>query len=271
MFLVIIALLPATIFGIYNFGIRALVHVFVTVAASVLTEYVFEKGMKRPITIKDGSAALTGLLLALNLPSTAPWWIGLIGGVFAILVVKQLFGGLGQNFMNPALGARCFLLISFTSIMTNFPQIGNSSATPLAALKAGEAVNTRDMLLGFTSGTIGETSAIALLIGAIILLWFGVIDIVIPGLYILTFVIFISLFGGHPSKLFAHGVLLLLSCLLHLLLHLLELFAQLLLQLLHVFHALLALTRLWHGTRHGHSHSFHAVFHVFQRLGQHQC
>ena len=178
-----------------------------TVAASVLTEYVFEKGMKRPITIKDGSAALTGLLLALNLPSTAPWWIGLIGGVFAILVVKQLFGGLGQNFMNPALGARCFLLISFTSIMTNFPQIGNSSATPLAALKAGEAVNTRDMLLGFTSGTIGETSAIALLIGAIILLWFGVIDIVIPGLYILTFVIFISLFGGHgfdPYFITAH-------------------------------------------------------------------
>ena len=207
MFLVIIALLPATIFGIYNFGIRALVHVIVTVAASVLTEYVFEKGMQRPITIKDGSAALTGLLLALNLPSTAPWWIGLIGGVFAILVVKQLFGGLGQNFMNPALGARCFLLISFTSIMTNFPQIGNSSATPLAALKAGEAVNTRDMLLGFTSGTIGETSAIALLIGAIILLWFGVIDIVIPGLYILTFVIFISLFGGHgfdPYFITAH-------------------------------------------------------------------
>ena len=89
------------------------------------------------------------------------------------------------------------MLISFTSIMTNFPQIGDSAATPLAALKAGEAVNTRDMLLGFTSGTIGETSTIALLIGAIILLWFEVIDIVIPGLYILTFVIFIVIFGGH--------------------------------------------------------------------------
>ncbi len=207
MFLVIIALLPATVFGIVNFGVMALAHILITVATSVLTEYIFQKAMKRTVTISDGSAALTGLLLALNLPASAPWWIGIIGGVFAILVVKQLFGGLGQNFMNPALGARCFLLLSFTSIMTNFPQIGDSTATPLAMLKAGEAVNTRDMLLGFTSGTIGETSAIALLIGAIILLWFGVIDIVIPGLYILSFLVFIVLFGGHgldPYFICAH-------------------------------------------------------------------
>ena len=207
MYLVIIALLPATVFGIYNFGLRALMHIVITVVTAVLTEYIFQKGMKRTVTIKDGSAALTGLLLALNLPSSAPWWIGILGGVFAILVVKQLFGGLGQNFMNPALGARCFLLLSFTSIMTNFDTDVYSGATPLAALKAGEAVNTRDMLLGFTSGTIGETSAIALLIGAIILLWFGVIDIVIPGLYILTFVVFIVIFGGHgfdPNFICAH-------------------------------------------------------------------
>lgn len=207
MYLVIIALLPATVFGVYNFGARALLTIVITVASSVLTEYIFEKCMHRTITIQDGSAALTGLLLALNLPATVPWWMGILGGVFAILVVKQLFGGLGQNFMNPALGARCFLLISFTSMMTNFEYHGESAATPLAALKAGEVVNTKDMLLGFTAGTIGETSAIALLIGAIILLWFGIIDIVIPGLYILTFVIFISLFGGHgfdPAFITAH-------------------------------------------------------------------
>ena len=207
MYLVIIALLPATIFGIVNFGPRALLHICITVATAVLTEYLFEKGMHRPITITDGSAALTGLLLALNFPVSVPWWMGILGGVFAILVVKQLFGGLGQNFMNPALGARCFLLISFTSMMTNFTYHGESVATPLAALKAGEVVNTKDMLLGFTAGTIGETSAIALLVGAIILLWFGIIDIVIPGLYILTFVIFICLFGGHgfdPAFITAH-------------------------------------------------------------------
>ncbi len=197
MHLVIIALLPTTIFGIYNFGAKAAVVLLSTIISSVLTEYIYQRAMKKTVTISDGSALLTGLLLGLNLPSTAPWWVGVLGGVFAILVVKQVFGGLGQNFMNPALGARCFLLISFTSIMTNFPQIGDSAATPLAALKAGEAVNTRDMLLGFTSGTIGETSTIALLVGAIILLWFEVIDIVIPGLYILTFLIFIVIFGGH--------------------------------------------------------------------------
>ena len=207
MYLVILALLPTTVFGIYNFGPRAAVVLLSTIISSVLAEYLYEKAMKKPVTIKDGSAFLTGLLLGLNMPASAPWWVGVLGGVFAILVVKQVFGGLGQNFMNPALGARCFLLISFTSIMTNFPQVGNSTATPLAALKAGEAVNTRDMLLGFTSGTIGETSTIALLIGAIILLWFEVIDIVIPGLYILTFVVFIAIFGGHgldPTFITAH-------------------------------------------------------------------
>ncbi len=207
MYLVIIALLPTTIFGIYNFGPRSLIVLISSIVSCVLTEFIYQKAMHKPVLVKDGSAALTGLLLGLNLPANAPWWIGVLGGVFAILVVKQVFGGLGQNFMNPALGARCFLLISFTNIMTNFPQIGSSSATPLAALKAGEAINTKDMLLGFTSGTIGETSVIAILIGAIILLWFEVIDIVIPGIYILTFVIFIAIFGGHgldPMFITAH-------------------------------------------------------------------
>lgn len=195
---VVIALLPATIFGVINFGLHALFLVLVTVGATVTTEYIYEKLMKKKITISDFSAVVTGLLLALNLPPRAPWWIGVIGGVFAILVVKMLFGGLGQNFMNPALGARCFLLISFTSIMTNFDCDAYTGATPLAAIKAGEsAPELIDMIVGRTSGTIGETSMIALLIGAAFLLVIGVIDLRVPGLYILSFVVFLLLFSGH--------------------------------------------------------------------------
>lgn len=197
MLAVVIALLPAAGFGIYNFGTGALILILVTVLSTVLTEYIFEKILKKKITIGDYSAVVTGLLLALNLPVSAPWWIGVIGGIFAILVVKMLFGGLGQNFMNPALGARCFLLISFTSIMTNFECDAYTGATPLAALKAGESVNVMDMIVGRTAGTIGETSMIAIVIGACFLILTGVIDLKIPGSYIVSFVIFIVIFGGH--------------------------------------------------------------------------
>lgn len=197
MLAVVIALLPAAGFGIYNFGLDALILILVTVVTTVLTEYLFEKICKKKVTIGDYSAVVTGLLLALNLPSTAPWWIGVIGGVFAILVVKMLFGGLGQNFMNPALGARCFLLISFTSIMTNFDCDAYTGATPLAALKAGEGVNILDMVTGRTAGTIGETSMIAIVAGACFLIMLGVIDLRIPGSYIVSFVVFLCLFGGH--------------------------------------------------------------------------
>lgn len=197
MLTVIVALLPTTIFGIWNFGIKAALIVAVTVASTVLTEYIYEKLMKKPITIGDLSAVVTGLLLALNLPVSVPWWIGVIGGVFAILVVKMLFGGLGQNFMNPALGARRFLLISFASIMTNFECDAYTGATPLAALKAGESVNVLDMVIGRTAGTIGETSMLCIVLGACILIWFEIIDLRIPGTYIVSFLIFIILFGGH--------------------------------------------------------------------------
>ena len=182
---VIIALLPATGFGIYNFGIPALILILVTVASTVLTEFLYEKLMKKPVTIGDFSAVVTGLLLALNLPSGAPWWIGVIGGVFAILIVKMLFGGLGQNFMNPALGARCFLMLSFTSIMTNFDCDAYTGATPLALVKAGEPVDIFNMVIGKTAGTIGETSMIAIVIGACFLILLGIIDLRIPGSYIL--------------------------------------------------------------------------------------
>ena len=114
MLTVVIALLLPAFFGIYNFGFRALVLILISIATCVLTEYIYEKLMKKPITIGDFSAVVTGLLLALNLPVSVPFWIPVVGGVFAILVVKMLFGGLGQNFMNPALAGRCFLLISFT-------------------------------------------------------------------------------------------------------------------------------------------------------------
>ncbi len=198
MLMVLIGLLPATLFGIWNFRHEnAWILVVVTTAAAVLSEYIWEKLMHKPITIKDCSAAVTGLLLALNLPPTLPWWMGVVGAVFAIIVVKQLFGGLGQNFMNPALAARCFLLICFTGRMTYFVYDGVTGATPLANLKAGEAVNTMDMLLGFTRGTIGETSVIAIMIGAMFLILMGVIDLRIPGSYIISFVVFIVLFGGH--------------------------------------------------------------------------
>jgi len=201
MFMVVIALLPATAFGIVNFGLSALMVIVVTVASAVLTEYAFQKLMHRKVTISDFSAVVTGLLLALNMPPTAPWWMCVLGSVFAILVVKQVFGGLGQNFMNPALGARCFLLISFTGRMTTFVYDGVSGATPLALLKAGEKVNVFDMFLGNIGGTIGETSVVAILLGAIFLLIKGIINIRIPGTYIVTFVVFVVLFGGRGLDL----------------------------------------------------------------------
>ena len=208
MLMVVISLLPATFFGIWNFRHEnAWILIVLTTAAAVLAEYLWEKLMHKPVTIKDFSAVVTGLLLALNLPPTLPWWMGVVGAFFAIIVVKQLFGGLGQNFMNPALGARCFLLICFAGKMTNFVYDGVTGPTPLANLKAGESVDSFAMLIGNTSGTIGETSVIALMIGAMFLILMGVIDLRIPGTYILTFVIFISLFCGHgfdPQYITAH-------------------------------------------------------------------
>lgn len=197
MLCVILGLLPAAGFGIYNFGTDALILILVTVMSTVLSETLFNLVRKKKNTIGDLSAVVTGLLLALNLPSAAPWWIGVLGGAFAIVVVKMLFGGLGQNFMNPALGARCFLLISFTSIMTNFDCDAYTGATPLALLKSGESVNVLDMVIGKTAGTIGETSVIAIVAGACILIVAGVIDLKIPGSYLVSFVVFLILFGGH--------------------------------------------------------------------------
>lgn len=196
MLMVVIALLPASAFGVYNFGIPALIVLISTTVSAVLTEYIYEKLMHKKITINDWSAVVTGLLLGLNMPASAPWWMGALGSVFAILVVKQLFGGLGQNFMNPALAGRCFLLISFTSLMTNFNCDAYTGATPLTSLKAGESVNVLNMILGRTAGTIGETSVIAIVLGACVLIVAGVIDLRVPGSYIASFAVFVLLFAA---------------------------------------------------------------------------
>ena len=196
---VAIALIPASAFGVYRFGLHALLVLLISIAVAVLAEYAFQKLTGQKVTIGDGSALVTGLLIGLNMPPEIPLWIPALGSIFAIIFVKQFFGGIGQNFMNPALGARCFLLIAFAADMTNFTVDAYSGATPLALIREQGvgAVNTMNMLIGKTAGTIGETSAIAILIGAMFLILMGVITLRIPGTYIITFVIFISLFGGH--------------------------------------------------------------------------
>ena len=199
---VILALLPTTLFGIFNFGPKALLLIVLTIASCVGTEWVFEKIVHKKSTISDLSAVVTGLLLALNFPVNLPWWEAVLGGVFAIAIVKMMFGGLGQNFMNPALGARCFLLIAFAADMTNFQTDTYTGATPLAAMRNGEIINSMDALIGRTAGTIGETSTIAILIGAIILILLGVITLAIPASYLITFVIFMLLFGGHGFDMY---------------------------------------------------------------------
>lgn len=192
---VIVALMPATIFGVYNFGIHALTTILITVLSCVIFEAGYQSLLGLKVTVKDLSAVLTGLLLALNLPPEVPFWIPVIGSFFAIIVVKQLFGGLGQNFMNPALGARCFLLISFTGRMTTFTYDAVTTATPLAELKAGESVDVLSMAIGTIPGTIGETSAIALVIGGLFLLVRKIINYRIPVFYIGSFAIFIMIYA----------------------------------------------------------------------------
>lgn len=223
---VAIALTPAGLFGIYNFGLRALLIILVSVTACVATEYIYLRATKKAVTPSDYSAVVTGMLLAYTLPVNIPLWIPAFGGGFAILVVKMLYGGLGKNFMNPALAARCFLLISFPTIMVDYgvEKLGNgegllsrlhsgtfaldavSSATPLEAARAGERFELMKMFTGHINGTIGEVSALALLIGAIFLLGRKIISIRIPLTYLATFSAFIAIFGGdHVSLNFVLG------------------------------------------------------------------
>lgn len=191
---VIIALIPASVAGIYLFGIDAAVTILVCVASCVLFEYLARRLLKRSNTVSDLSAAVTGLLLALNLPPSIPKWMAVVGSFFAIVVIKQLFGGLGQNFINPALGARVFLLVSYGTRMTQWTAPRGfdgtdaiSAATPLGVLKeGGELPGYLDMFLGNIGGSIGETSALALIIGGFYLLVRKVISWEIPAIYIGT-------------------------------------------------------------------------------------
>lgn len=206
---VFIALIPTTLYGIIQWGFNAALVCILTVAAAVISELVYEKCMKLPITIMDWSAAVTGLILALNCPPNIPAWIPCLGAVFAIIIVKQLYGGLGKNFMNPALAARCFLLISFAGKMTSFTGVGAdalSGATPLAFMKTNpDAIAKVDLgaaFLGRIAGTIGEVSKLCVLLGAAYLLIRKVISPKIPLIYIGTVAVFTLLFGGHGFDLY---------------------------------------------------------------------
>lgn len=202
---VAIAMIPAAAFGVYQFGFHALLVILVTVAACVASEYVYEKVTKRTLTVSDMSAVVTGMILALNMPANIPLWIPALGGIFAIIVVKQLYGGLGQNFMNPALAGRCFLLISFGKKMSDFQLDGWTGATPLAMMRAGETVDVTAMFIGRIPGTIGEVSVIALLIGAAYMVIKKVISLRIPLAYILTVAVFVFIFGDHSmTQVAAH-------------------------------------------------------------------
>lgn len=205
---VAIALVPGCLFGIYNFGLKALIVLLASIVSCMLTEYIYEVCMKKPVTTGDYSALVTGMLLGMNLPYTVPVWMPVLGGIFAILIVKELFGGLGQNFMNPALAARCFLMISFAKRMTTFAYDGVTGATPLYLIKSGDkaasvssilsdgGTSLSHIFIGTIGGTIGETSVIALLIGAAYLLYRKVISWKIPLTYIVTFAVFVLIFGG---------------------------------------------------------------------------
>ena len=205
--LVVIALLPAALMGIYNHGLKALAVLVVSTGSAALAEWLYDHFMHKKNTVKDFSAVVTGLLIGLNMPAGIPLWIPVLGSIFAIIVVKQLFGGLGQNFMNPALAARCFLMISFAGKMTDFSVSdsfkgavdGVTGATPLAALRdhgfvAGSSVPVKNLIFGNIQGTIGETSVIAILIGAAILLCYEVISARIPLTYIGSFAVFVIIY-----------------------------------------------------------------------------
>lgn len=191
---VIIALLPATMGSIYFFGLPAFKLILVSVIAAIATEAIIQKLTNKKISITDCSAALTGLLLAMNLPPSAPWWIGAVGSAFAIGIAKQAFGGLGQNFINPALAGRAMLMASWPVIMTTWSAPGAdalTTVTPLAILKPGSEVTEQlpslmDVFIGNIGGCLGETSALLLLVGAAYLFYRGVISWRIPFTYIAT-------------------------------------------------------------------------------------
>ncbi len=192
---VIISLLPATVFGVFNFGIYSLWIILVSVATCVLLELLWCLGTRSRSTILDLSAFVTGLIFSLNLPPTTPIWMAAFGAAFAIIVVKLLFGGLGQNFMNPSAAAKCFLLITFSGQMNNFVYQGISTGTTMEIIRAGGNVDLLQLFLGNTAGCIGETCALALIIGAAYLFIRRIIDFRIPLFYLLSVVVYMSVYS----------------------------------------------------------------------------
>ncbi|WP_430883100.1 RnfABCDGE type electron transport complex subunit D [Fusibacter sp. JL216-2] len=225
---VVLALTPATVWGIYKFGVNAFMVVAVAILAAMATEAAIQKLRGVPVTVNDWSAVLTGLLLAMNVPASAPWWIPVIGSIFAIAVVKQAFGGLGHNFMNPALAARAMLMASWPVRMTawttpNLPAVGAdavSTATPLAMLKDSygfdvsaavgsttmQAPSMMDVLLGNVAGCIGEVSAVLLILGGLYLMYKKVITWRIPTIYIGTVAVLTFILGGFDPTLVLYHV-----------------------------------------------------------------
>ncbi|MTK13365.1 MAG: RnfABCDGE type electron transport complex subunit D [Clostridiaceae bacterium] len=214
---VIIALTPATIAGVYFFKTQALLVILTTVISCVATEYAWQKITKRPITIGNYSSVVTGLLLAFNVPPTLPLWMAVVGSVFTILIVKEFFGGIGQNIVNPALAGRAFLLACYPVAMTTWKMDGITSATPLAILKShqGNLPSLYNVFIGHVGGCIGETSALALLIGAAYLFYKRIITWHIPVSYIATVLIFTTIIGRNGVmtgngiyEIFAGGLML---------------------------------------------------------------
>ena len=206
MYDVILALMPATFFGVWKFGFHALLVILMSVVSAAAAEFIFDYVTGKMNTLTDGSAVLTGLLLALCLPPSVPLYIPYIGALFAVVVVKGLFGGLGRNFMNPALGGRCFLLLSFASSMTRYTVDGVTGATPLETLASGGAVNVVQLWTGHGGGVIG-CSALALLVGGLFLWAIDGITWHIPVSVLASFTLFMAAFGGQgfsPAFLAAH-------------------------------------------------------------------
>ncbi|MFR9301519.1 MAG: RnfABCDGE type electron transport complex subunit D [Fenollaria massiliensis] len=205
---VIIAMLPALAASIYFFGMNALMLTVVSVISCVVAEVFMQKLFKKKVTVSDLSAVITGILLAFNLPASAPWWMPVFGGFFAICIAKQLFGGIGSNFMNPALAARAAIMASWPGLITNYiTPDGVASATPLQLMKAGttgELPSLMDMAIGNIGGVIGETCSILLVLGGIYLIVKKVIDWKIPCLYILTTTVLLAAFGVDISLLPYH-------------------------------------------------------------------
>ncbi|MDD5109480.1 MAG: RnfABCDGE type electron transport complex subunit D [Candidatus Omnitrophica bacterium] len=203
MWAVVLSVIPAGIAGVIIFGLDALWVILVAVTAAVLTELVFGLWTKKKITIFDGTAVITGILLAYNLPPNVPLWLPVVGAVFSIAIGKQVFGGLGQNIFNPALVGRVFLMASWPKYMITFAKPFSydavTAATPLAALKEGkilEHISYLDLFLGKRGGCIGEVCILALLIGAVFLLIRGYISWHIPVTYISTTAVLTYIFGG---------------------------------------------------------------------------